>query len=123
MVFADDIYAIWNNPCGAKDGWTRRQVCPNHRTSFYKAIILERDQGVTFGLARTRMHQLLGVIWTNIIDTENYMLYSYCSVFDVDDERNPEEKKNGFVFDDPNEGVSILEEILMFSSACIFYCR
>ncbi|KAG0622794.1 hypothetical protein M758_3G123800 [Ceratodon purpureus] len=26
------------------------------------------------------------------------------SVFDVDDERNPEEKKNGFVFDDPNEG-------------------
>lgn len=26
------------------------------------------------------------------------------SVFDVDDERNPEEKKNGFVFDDANEG-------------------
>lgn len=28
-------------------------------------------------------------------------------MFDVDDERNPEEKKNGFVFDDANEGVSI----------------
>lgn len=26
------------------------------------------------------------------------------SVFDVDDERNPEEKKNGFVFEDANEG-------------------
>lgn len=28
-------------------------------------------------------------------------------MFDVDDERNPEELKNGFVFDDANEGVSL----------------
>lgn len=33
-------------------------------------------------------------------------------MFDVDDERNPEEKKNGFVFDDANEGVSTLNGIL-----------
>lgn len=38
--------------------------------------------------------------------TEQYLLCSCCSVFDVDDGRNPEEKKNGFVFDDVNEGVS-----------------
>lgn len=40
------------------------------------------------------------------------MLCSPCSVFDVDDERNPEEMKNGFVFDDANEGVSSFNEVL-----------
>jgi hypothetical protein len=24
LLFTDDIYAIWNNTRGAKDGWTRR---------------------------------------------------------------------------------------------------
>jgi hypothetical protein len=62
------------------------------------------------------VQHLLGDRWTGFTGTECHMLCSYCSVFDVDDERNPEEKKNGFVFDDANEGVSTLEEILKFSS-------
>ena len=60
-------------------------------------------------LPLTTVQEVLAARWTSASGTEFRMLCSHCSVFDVDDERNPEEKKNGFVFDDPNEGVSTLK--------------
>ena len=41
-------------------------------------------------------------------------------MFDVDDDRNPEEKKNGFVFDAIDEGVStrVIDEITFGRESC-----
>ncbi|KAG0606920.1 hypothetical protein M758_9G179300 [Ceratodon purpureus] len=50
------------------------------------------------------MQRSLEVGWTSAAGTEYWVLCSYCSVFDVDDQRHREEQKNGFVFDDANEG-------------------